>query len=215
MSELPSSLLTGLQREVLAGERDPSYEKKMAQRIRDRVYAGLRTDFSLLLRHLDDKERRKIFRAWEKSLQDEEIDRVADDIAHPEQFFDEEFPEGPKDLTTLEKRYLQRGISDLLAFVYLGVQEGNVGNFEDLLEAAFSKAARESGRNLDDFDLRVSMSKSETRALTPLEIAERVRNGDKDLYLKDVMWAYKKGHLTQDEIETYLDPLGLEDINLE
>jgi hypothetical protein len=171
------------------------------------VYAGLRADGILLLEGLASKERRKIFREWEKDLHDENLEDFPGEYLQAEEARHGTSPDRPDNMEEVERAYFREGITGLLAFLFLGINEGNIGEFDDLLESALSKAANESGRVLEEFDLTVKMSGA--HVLTPQTIAERVREGDSELTVREVVFAFEKDALGREELETYFEQFDL------
>lgn len=199
MDDQPAALLTNTQRDVLLGETSPSRPRSMKSRLRRRVYTGLRADGVLLFEYLDKAERRAIFREWEKDWQDEQL---ADS---PSKWLTKELaehgssPDLPKEMEEVERGYFREGLTDLLAFLYLGIEESGVGEFHEILESAVSRAARESGRSLKEFDLTAEMIG--LASLTPETIAEKVRAGDDDVTYREIQLAKEKGALDPAEAE--------------
>lgn len=210
MADRPAALLTNSQRDVLLGKKEASRPRSMESRLRRRVYTGLRTDGPLLLEKLDREERRKIFREWEKGWQDEALPEFPGEMAQAEQLIHGFDPETPSDMEEVERAYLREGIANLLAFLYLGIEEGNVGEFDEILERALSKAARKTDRSLTEFDVDVSMSG--VKQYTPQTIAEKVREGDEGLTLREVKFAFQQDALTREEVEAYIEDLDFLDV---
>lgn len=208
MPDFPSSLLTGKNRAALLGEEEPTHPKKYAQRLRDRVYAGLRVDGPLLFERLDPQERRKIFRSWEKDWHDEELEDFSGQIIDPEQLWIEPPPKNPEDMEVFERGYLRQGISNWLAFLYLGIEEGNVGEFDEILEDALEKVAARNDQTLAEFDLTIEFEG--LHISTPKTIAERVEEGDLDITQREVLGAVLMGDLEPDDAKKYYADAGLE-----
>lgn len=200
MAGLPSSLLTGKQREAVAGDIDEeaSRPRELKSRLRKRVYTGLKVDGHLLLEGLPRDERRKLFRGWEKDVSDGDLDELpgvrlltSPIVRHGRN------PENAGAKEEVEREELKQGITDLLAFLLIGIEEGNIGDRDEILEEAFSRAARRTDRSLETFDLDVEMGG--LHVLTPAEIAEQVRAGADDITLQEVMLAIEKGELDPKE----------------
>lgn len=205
MDHRPSSLLTGTHRSVLAGEKKASHESKMRERIRDRVYAGLRHDGVLLLNELPADERRKIFRGWEKGWADKELDPRPQGMLLQSEEVEQtvafgEDPETAADAAEVERAYLRAGVTNLLAFLYVGIAEGDLGDFGEILEEAIRKGANERHMTLKEFEFEAELGG--THVLTPEAIAEKVRQGDGgDLTFREVMFAIEEGELDPSEAE--------------
>jgi len=60
MGDQPSSILTASQREYLRGEKEPTHERIMRTRIRERVRAGIR-DLALLIEKMSDEDIEQTF----------------------------------------------------------------------------------------------------------------------------------------------------------
>lgn len=114
----------------------------MKKRIRERVYAGFREDGGALLDELSAEERRRIFRHWESG----------EDDRHPENINTQE---DSQFLATLEKSAIQTNIGNLLAFIYLGIEETNFEDFEDILESAMDTVAQERDQHVSEFNFHI------------------------------------------------------------
>ncbi|PSQ49958.1 hypothetical protein BRD19_02375 [Halobacteriales archaeon SW_7_65_23] len=145
---------------------------------------------------LSREDRRIIARAWEKDPGNDELE----EFFRPLPVTEVVNPNASSEET--ERAYFREGISNLLAFLFLVVEEGNVGEFDDILETALSNAARERHRELDKFEFHVEMSGP--NALRPETIAERFLEGDRDLTLSEMRLAYSKGALDRDDLEANL-----------
>jgi hypothetical protein len=152
MSSNPRSLLTPSQREYLKGESEPSNESQMRSRIRDRVYNSLSNDAGVLMDGLSREDRRRIFRNWEdKNVEDERnLGKVASETYMSESS------------EWAEKSSFRINLADLLAFVYLGVEESGVGSFEELLESAMDKVAKEDDQFVSSFSFKVEFEQRAT-----------------------------------------------------
>lgn len=203
MVDQPSSLLTAGQRKVLTGEKEPSRKRTMQSRIRRRVYTGLRTDGVLLLDRLDAEERRKIFREWENDWQDEQLEPFPGRMVTAGEMMHETDTPFPDEKSIIEQGYFRNGLVNLLAFLYLGIHEGNVGEFNDILEKALQRAAKAQGQYLAEFTFNEEMKKPQP--LSPEEIADRVRADDGDLTVSEIKRAFEEGAVTQADIEEYFE----------
>jgi len=173
--------------------------------MQDRVYNGLRIDGPLLLSGIGRNDRREIFRRWEREPSDDELPSAYEETDLGASWWTIEGDDANHtELEDIERWRFESGIRDLLAFLYLGIEEGNLGDFEDLLKDALSKAADESGRKLTDFDLTVEMLGLGSR--TPEAIAGEVRSGGvADLTLSEIKLALEKGALDPEEAEEALE----------
>lgn len=203
MADPQASLLTNTHRAMLTDRRTPAHEDRVRRRMKERVYNGLRIDGPLLFEQLSSKDRRDIFRRWEKDLHDNQLEDFSGEILQPEMVLYGLSPEQPDEMEELERRYLQTGITNLLSFLYLGIEEGNIGDFGNILESALSKAAWRTDRSLSEFDLTVEMTG--VRQRRPQTIAEMVREGDDgDLTLNEVLFAIEEGALDPADAEEIL-----------
>lgn len=212
MSEGPSSLLTDVQRSVFAGEREASYEAKLRERVRNRVYEGLRTDSKLLFDALQPKDRRMIFRSWEEEWKERNPDPALSKLMWQEKEADGRpldditIPDNP---AAAERANFRQGITDLLAFLYLGIEEGNLGDFDEVLKSAVEQAARKSNRTLEDFEYHDEFSGN--IGLGPQTIAERFRDGDRDLTIAELKLACLKGALDRKEVKSHFEDIDVPD----
>jgi hypothetical protein len=165
MPEKQRSLLTPSQRGYLQGE-EASNESQMRGRIRDRVYNTFRNDASVLLHNLSADERRKIFREWE----DEEI-QDAKKLGEEgrETYYHES-------MEWAEKGTINIGITALLAFLYLGVDESNLDDFGEILEAAVKQAAQKRNQYVSKFEFSIELEDKSTGE----EIYHVLENGEID-----------------------------------
>lgn len=198
VDDRPTGLLTDAQRELVIGERDfenPTNERKMWSRVRRRIYRALRFD-GIVLSEMAPDQRRKIFRYWEE----QNYERHPSGLKLPKE--DSHAP--PAEGTDVfEMSSLRFSLERLLGFLYLGVEEGSVGDFEDVLEGAIDQVARREGRYVKDLDLIIEFG--ETTVLSAEAIAERVRVGDVDVTLLEVRRAIDEGALDPEEAEAVLD----------
>jgi len=171
---------------MIAGESEPSnasHKRAMESRIRNRVYTGLRDDGRHLC-GLDSDLRASIFDGWKNRAEEEAVD------------------EGPEDPDTFWKpaeRYsFEKGLTDLLTFLYLGNQESGLRDFEELLEEAIEQAAHEQGRELSSFELTTEFETPDTPS--PEELAAKFRAGG-DLRISQVRTLYEEGYLNDDDLE--------------
>lgn len=139
--DVPSAILTKSQREYVRGEGEPSNEYMMRSRIRKRVFAALRYDGMILgIDGLDPELRREIFREWENQNYESDSNGV----------------KIPKDEATLpdgaQKGQFKFGLEGLLQFLYLGIEESEVGSFWEILYDAIDQALREHGKHVKKFE---------------------------------------------------------------
>lgn len=163
MGDTPSALLTNSQREYVAGDREhdnATNERKHRSRIRKRVYAGIEQD-GIVLGEMDAELRREIFQEWQNRNYEP---GHGVDVPNGEAM-------GPDDL---ERWHLRAGIEELLGFLYLGVEEGAVGDFETILTDAIDAAVRERGQYVERVDLDVELGDLATAD----DLRERLAAGD-------------------------------------
>jgi hypothetical protein len=209
MVDLPASLLTNTQREVLANERNPSRARDFRSRVRRRVYEGLRVDGHLLFNNLSDAERRELFRRWEKDAQRNDLDDIpgARRITTLAALHGTN-PEPPEAKGEVERARLREGITDLIAFLISGIDEGNIGETDEIFEEAFTRSARKTDRTVSSFELNVEMEG--THVLRPRTIAEWIRDGrGGELTLQEVRLAWEKGALSDEELRGHLEEYDL------
>jgi len=140
MSDRPSALLTNTHRDYVMdrSERDNATNaRKLRERLRDRVFTGLEQDGKILA-ELDDDLRRGIFRAWENRNYENHPSGI--DIPKSEPVMGDD----------VEKMQLRFGIQGLLQFIYLGVEESDVGDFFELVDEAIDSAVRDQGLYVED-----------------------------------------------------------------
>lgn len=186
-----TGLLTDANRELARGEREfdnSNNRSTMVGRLRYRIYRGLEID-GPILSNLDAEVRRKIFRDWENRVYDDLPEWLDHDEMHSRNTTHESF----------EKNLLKRGIRGWLKFIYLGVQEGNLGDFEELLRDAINDAERDRGRYVSELNLSIRFD-------TLDEIQSRVEAGEigfRDLTLHQIQSLMRENRLS-DEAESDL-----------
>lgn len=183
MSESQSSLLTERQRKYLRGDVDPSNESRMKKRIRERVYKGLRWDGGVLLDNLPADERRRLFRMWENQRHDNVREDVAIDTNHPIAV-----PE-------IHKTDFEIGLRHLLGFVYLGVEETNLKDFETLLEQGINRAVQERGQRVKELNLEIKFGSYATVE----DLQEMLENGK--IEVSDIPISRRADMIDSDSIE--------------
>ena len=185
MPDREASLLTPQQRKYLKGDvkyDKPATERKMKNRIRERVYTGLELD-GKILSEVEPEERRKIFEYG----RDKEIESKYK-------------PDIPKrrDMGSIWLKLLDSQINIgsicLLGFLFLGLEEKGE-DFEDILELGIDLAVRKKGLSVKSLEFDVEFSKlasiedisewleegdMEFSELTPEEAVRLVKSGEMD-----------------------------------
>jgi hypothetical protein len=181
MADRPTSILTESQREYIQGKlehENSANERNLRSRLRDRIYTALEYDGHLLTK-LDSAERKQIFRDWE-SLQ---YETVPEGLSAKT---DSQKAEGNK-----ERFLLKDGITDLITFLYLGIKEGNVGEFEEIVANAVQSARNEHGEAVKNVDVSITIEEYEQKEIEEMSLAElsqRFESGDidSDTYFEEV-----------------------------
>lgn len=126
-NDRPEAILTKDQREYLFGESDieskSARSRSMRQNIRRRVTDGI-LDFSILLEHLEDRDRDEIFNDEAHALQDED-----------------------EDMGSVPMGQVSNSAIDTIAFVFQHVD--NEHGFSKKVEKAIERAAHSAGYDAD------------------------------------------------------------------
>lgn len=189
MEDRQSALLTKSQREFIQDRQDETSDKARKQRgrIRDRVYTSLEIDGNLLT-EINPEERRKIFRDWENRNYE----------THPSPV---DIPKDNWIPDNLEKHGLRNGIAHLLRFIYLGVEEGSLGPFEELLKWALEEEYRKRGETIDSLTIELETS----RLLTLEELAGLIEEGELsygELTPREFQQLVEKGFVELEDVPT-------------
>lgn len=194
-SDIPSALLTNSQRDYLRdGGEEPSNEYMMKRRIRERVFAGLRYD-GMILKQMDPELRREIFRYWEEVNYESEGNGVK--VRKEDAWMSDEG----------ERTQFEFGLRGLLGFIYMGVEEGDVGDFWEILEDGIDRALRERGRHVEKFEPNLEQGK----LATVEDVYEMLEEGE--LEYEDLTFGDIQALISSDLMEMEDFPVGfLEDI---
>ncbi len=80
-------------------------------------------------------------------------------------------------MNTFEKSTLEINLGSLLAFIYFGVEETNLSDFEELLETGIQLGAQKYGYNVSKLNFEVEFEE----ALTPADTFEYMKNEEVSL----------------------------------
>lgn len=159
----PRGILTQADREFLKGKKELSSEQSRRDaryRIRQRLRNAF-LDFSILLRNLDRRDREQIFAPVEEfqnglgDSMNRELDR--DRISE-----------------IMEDVMVSKGISDSMAFTYLGIGDANQ-SFETMLKSAISDAEEERGYVVDNVQITIDIERGQADIE---EIVQRFEQGE-------------------------------------
>jgi len=182
MTDQPSSLLTATGREYVRGKEydNAANERNLRSRMRKRIYAALEYDGHLLT-EMNPSDRKQIFRDWESR----QYDSIPNDRL-PQT--DEERIEGDK-----ERYLLKDGIEGLLTFLKLGIDEGNVGDFDEMVANAVKAAENERGNAVKSVEVSISVEEYDETdktigEMTVDELTQRFQSGNLDLdaYIEEI-----------------------------
>lgn len=140
----PRGVLSQADREFLKGKKEFASEQSRRDaryRIRQRIRHAV-LDFSLILHHLEKRDRRQIFSSYDDKLSEEgQRNPSKEDVRE-----------------VVENTMFASGVSDTIAFLYLGLGGVNQ-SFEPILESAVKTAEEERGYIIRDMAVNIDVSR--------------------------------------------------------
>lgn len=141
----PRGVLTQADREFLRGKKEFASEQSSIDaryRIRQRIRHAI-LDFSVILYHLGQRDRRQIFDAYSNNTPDRDSSNLSRDEVRG----------------LVENTMFASGVSDTIAFLYLGMGDANL-SFEPILESAIEAAEEERGYVLENITVDITLSRA-------------------------------------------------------
>lgn len=174
-------ILTPDDREFLKGEKkyqNEQSERDARYRIRSRIKDAI-LDFSILLHHLDSRDREQVFSAYEDvgglSRTDEEVS-------------------GEAFRSLVEATMFKKGISDAISFFILGVEDTNEV-VDSVIESGIAGAEEEKGYLVEEVSVEISIKREKPEVET---LIERFESGE-PLSEDEIEAVIRSGELNLDE----------------
>ena len=139
-------ILTPADRKFLRGEKEyasEQSERDARYRIRQRVKNAI-MDFSILLRHMQDKDRSQIFSDYFTESKEPDPDELTNDDLED----------------IIEETMFIGGVSDAIGFFYLGSTDTGTP-FDEVIEAGLSSGEEQRGFVVDSVDVSFDISREQ------------------------------------------------------
>lgn len=194
----PRGVLTQADREFLRGKKEFASKQSRRDaryRIRQRIRHAI-LDFSVILYHLGKRDRRQIFDEYSDNTPDRDPSNLSLDEVRG----------------LVENTMFASGVSDTIAFLYLGIGDVNL-SFEPVLESAIEAAEEERGYVLENVsvDITVSRTRPDTEQLRQkLESGEGLTEDELKALIRSGEFEFTESSL--DEIFQQFSQILSEDI---